>query len=289
MALPCIVFIIIFSYLPLRGWLYALYNYKPGINLWDCEFVGLKHFASLFGNVILRNQMIRVLRNTFAMAGLGILFSPLTVIFAIFLNEMRSGPMRRIVQSLATLPHFISWVIMYSLAFFMLSTNGFVNNIMISLGLFENPVNFMSSSRHIWLTMTAYQQWKGLGWGAIVYLAAIAGIDQELYEASTIDGAGRFQQMWYVTVPGIIPTYFVLLILSFGQLLSIGFEQYFVFQNAINKGFIEVLDLYVYNQGIGSGNISYATAVGIMKSVVAIVLFTFANSLSKTVRGSSIF
>lgn len=289
MALPCIAFIFVFSYLPLRGWLYALYNYKPGIDLWNCEFVGFKHFTSLFGNEILRNQMIRVLRNTFAMAGLGILFSPLTVIFAILLNEMRSSAVRRTVQSLATLPHFISWVIMYSLVFFMLSTNGFVNNLLILLGLREEPVNYLISTKNIWLTMKGYEIWKGLGWGAIVYLAAIAGIDQELYEAATIDGAGRFRRVWHITVPGIVPTYFVLLIIGFGNFLSVGFEQFYVFQNAMNKSHIEVLDLYVYNQGIGGGNISYATAVGILKSVVALVLFTFANSLSKVVRGNSIF
>ena len=289
MALPCIVFIFVFRYLPLRGWLYALYNYKPGLSLFDCEFVGFKHFASLFGNEILRNQMFRVLRNTFAMAGLNILFSPLTMIFAIFLNEMRSNKARRIVQSIATLPHFISWVIMYSLVFFMLSSGGFVNNIMISLGLREEPVNYLISTKNVWITMKLYEVWKGLGWGAIVYLAAITGIDPQLYEAATIDGAGRFRRMWHITVPGVIPTYFVLLILSFGHFLSVGFEQFFVFQNAMNKQFIEVLDLYVYNQGIGGGQISYATAVGILKSLVAIILFTFANSLSKFVRGSSIF
>lgn len=289
MALPCIVFIFIFHYLPLRGWLYAFYNYKPGLDLWDCKFVGFKHFTSLFGNVVLRNQMLRVLRNTFAMAGLNILFSPLPMVFAIFLNEMRSNTTRRVVQSLATLPHFISWVIMYSLVFFMLSSSGFVNNLMISLGLREEPVNYLISNKNIWLTMKGYQIWKGLGWSAIVYLAAISGIDPQLYEAATIDGAGRFRRMWHITVPGIVPTYFVLLVISIGHFLSVGFEQFYVFENAMNKAYIEVLDLYVYNQGIGSGQISYATTVGIMKSIVAITLFAFANSLSRIVRGSSIF
>ena len=289
MALPCIIFIIVFNYLPLRGWIYSLYNYKPGINLFDCEYVGLKNFTSMFGNAVLRNQLIRVLRNTFVMAGLNILFSPLTVIFAIFLNEMRSIKAQRVVQTVATFPHFISWVIMYSLVFFMFSTNGFLNNILISLGLRETPVNYLISTKNVWITMKGYQIWKGLGWGAIVYLAAITGIDPQLYEAATVDGAGRFRKIWHITVPGIIPTYFVLLIISIGHFISVGFEQFYVFENAMNKDFIEVLDLYVYNQGIRGGNISYATAVGIMKSVVSITLFAFANSLSKAVRGSSIF
>jgi putative aldouronate transport system permease protein len=137
--------------------------------------------------------------------------------------------------------------------------------------------------------MEIYGLWKGLGWSAIVYLAAISGIDQELYEAATIDGAGRFQRIWHIKVPGVIPTYFVLLILGIGNILGVGFERYFVFQNAMNKTSIEVLDLYVYNIGFSGGQISYSTAVGMMKSLVSLVLFTFANTFSKIIRGSSIF
>ena len=137
--------------------------------------------------------------------------------------------------------------------------------------------------------MLGYSKWKGLGWGAIVYLAAISGIDQELYEAALIDGAGRLQRIWHITVPGLIETYFVLLIKSFGNFLNTGMEQYYVFQNAMNQDYIQVLDLFVYNQGIKGGQISYATAIGTMKSLIALTLFTFANLLSKKVRGTSVF
>ena len=290
MLLPCLIFVFIFSYLPLWGWSYSFFNYKPGKALLDCEFVGWDHFTRLFGNPVLRRQLIMVLRNTLAMAGLGVLFSPLTPVFAICMSELTNRRYRKIVQTLTTLPHFISWTIMYSLVFFMLNVNtGFINNLLVQTGVLDQPVNFLVSQDHVWLTMQGYGLWKGLGWGAIVYMAAIAGIDQELYEAAMIDGAGRLQRIWYITVPGLVETYFVLLIISFGNFLNTGMEQYYVFQNAVNQDYIQVLDLYVYNQGIKGGQVSYATAIGTMKSLIALVLFTFANILSKKVRGTSVF
>ena len=290
MLLPCLIFVFIFSYLPLWGWSYSFFNYKPGKALLDCEFVGWDHFTRLFGNPVLRRQLIMVLRNTLAMAGLGVLFSPLTPVFAICMSELTNRRYRKIVQTLTTLPHFISWTIMYSLVFFMLNVNtGFINNLLVQTGVLDQPVNFLVSQDHVWLTMQGYGLWKGLGCGAIVYMAAIAGIDQELYEAAMIDGAGRLQRIWYITVPGLVETYFVLLIISFGNFLNTGMEQYYVFQNAMNQDYIQVLDLYVYNQGIKGGQVSYATAIGTMKSLIALVLFTFANILSKKVRGTSVF
>lgn len=290
MLLPCLIFVFIFSYLPLWGWSYSFFNYKPGKALLDCEFVGWDHFTRLFGNPVLRRQLIMVLRNTLAMAGLGVLFSPLTPVFAICMSELTNRRYRKIVQTLTTLPHFISWTIMYSLVFFMLNVNtGFINNLLVQTGVLDQPVNFLVSQDHVWLTMQGYGLWKGLGWGAIVYMAAIAGIDQELYEAAMIDGAGRLQRIWYITVPGLVETYFVLLIISFGNFLNTGMEQYYMFQNAMNQDYIQVLDLYVYNQGIKGGQVSYATAIGTMKSLIALVLFTFANILSKKVRGTSVF
>lgn len=290
MLLPCLIFVFIFSYLPLWGWSYSFFNYKPSKALLDCEFVGWDHFTRLFGNPVLRRQLIMVLRNTLAMAGLGVLFSPLTPVFAICMSELTNRRYRKIVQTLTTLPHFISWTIMYSLVFFMLNVNtGFINNLLVQTGVLDQPVNFLVSQDHVWLTMQGYGLWKGLGWGAIVYMAAIAGIDQELYEAAMIDGAGRLQRIWYITVPGLVETYFVLLIISFGNFLNTGMEQYYVFQNAMNQDYIQVLDLYVYNQGIKGGQVSYATAIGTMKSLIALVLFTFANILSKKVRGTSVF
>ena len=168
MLLPCLIFVFIFSYLPLWGWSYSFFNYKPGKALLDCEFVGWDHFTRLFGNPVLRRQLIMVLRNTLAMAGLGVLFSPLTPVFAICMSELTNRRYRKIVQTLTTLPHFISWTIMYSLVFFMLNVNtGFINNLLVQTGVLDQPVNFLVSQDHVWLTMQGYGLWKGLGWGAI--------------------------------------------------------------------------------------------------------------------------
>lgn len=287
--LPCVIFVFIFSYLPLKGWIHAFTNYRPGWKWESVDFVGLQNFTALFGNPIMRKHIARVMINTIGMGLLGILFSPLPVIFAIFLNEISSTKFRKTVQSLTTLPNFVSWVVMFSIVFFTLSNNGLVNNALMNLGAIDKPINFMASDKHVWLTMQGYGLWKGLGWSAIVYLAAIAGIDQQLYEAASIDGAGRYAKMWYITVPGLFSTYFVLLIMGIGNFLNTGMEQFYIFQNPINKEAIEVLDLYVYNMGIGSGNIPLATAVGIMKSGVALILLTSANWISKKLRGTSVF
>lgn len=290
LLLPCLLIVFIFNYLPLWGWAYAFFQYKPGKSLFNSDFVGLKNFTVLFSNPVMFKRLLEVLRNTFAIHGIGYLFSPLPAIFAIFLNEMHWARVRRTIQTLTTLPHFISWVIMYSLAFAMLAVDGgFVNNVLLSSGIIGKPIDFLGSKNHVWIVQNLYQQWKGLGWGAIIYLAAISGIDSEIYEASMIDGAGRMSRIWHITIPHLIPTYFVLLIIGIGNFLNTGMEQYMIFGNAMNKPYIEVLDLYVYNLGIGSGLISYATAVGVMKSIVALVLLSAANTLSKKVRGESVF
>lgn len=288
-AAPMILIVFIFSYLPLWGWSFAFFQYKPGKSVWDCNFVGWDNFTALFGNVVMRRNLFRVLKNTFGIHLLGYLFSPLPMIFAVFLSEMHSKRFQKFVQSVTTLPNFVGWVIIYSLVNSFLSTGGLVNNLLTQWGWLEKPINFMTSSDHVWIRMVLLQQWKGLGWSTIVYFAAIAGIDQEMYEAAMVDGASRLQRIWYISVPMLIPTYFVLLVMSIGNFLNTGVDQFLAFGNALNKENIEVLDLYVYNLGIGSGQISFSIAVGIMKSAVALVLFGMANTASKKIRGTSVF
>ncbi|WP_342663422.1 ABC transporter permease [Paenibacillus harenae] len=289
MAVPFLALVFLFSYLPLYGWMYAFYNFRPGIPLAQTDFVGLQWFKSIFSNPTQTGEVLRVMRNTVAMSSLNIAASVLPVIFAIFLSEMRSARFKKSVQILTTLPNFISWVLVYSFAFMLFSVdNGLVNQILMNLGFIDRGINFLASDSHTWLRMASWDLWKGLGWGAILYMAAIAGIDQELYEAARVDGAGRFRSIWHITVPGIMPTYFVLLLLTIANFINNGIEQYFVFQNAINKSNIEVLDLYVYNTGLIGSNFSFATAVSMLKSVISVALLFFANSLSKIVRGESI-
>ncbi|CQR55038.1 ABC transporter permease [Paenibacillus riograndensis] len=290
MALPFLVLAFLFSYLPLYGWIYAFYDYRPGIPLSASEFMGLDWFTSMISNEIQRQEVLRVLRNTFAISSLNIATSVLPVIFAVFLVELRSTRFKKIVQTLTTLPNFISWVLVYSFAFMLFSVdNGFLNNLLLDLGWISTPMNILASDNHTWMAMTLWSIWKGLGWGAIMYIAAITGIDQEIYEAARVDGAGRFRLMWHVTVPGIMPTFFVLLLLSIGNFINNGMEQFYVFQNAMNTNHIEVLDLYVYNIGMTNSNFGFATAVSMLKSLVSLFLLFVANTMSKVIRGDSIF
>ncbi|MEK4250640.1 ABC transporter permease [Paenibacillus sp. FSL W7-1287] len=288
-AAPFLVLVLIFSYFPLYGWTYAFFNYRVGFPLFETEFVGFKWFTSIISNEYQVQEVVRVMKNTFVISTLGLLTSVFPVIFAIFLVEIRTNWYKRLVQTLTTLPNFISWVLVYAIAFMLFSVDsGIINKLMISLGLQSQPVNYLASSEHIWLKMTLWSLWKGLGWSAILYIAAITSIDQELYDAAKVDGAGRFRLMWHITLPGVMSTFFVLLLLSIANFINNGLEQYFVFQNSLNKDTIEVLDLYVYNTGLVGYNFSFATAVSMLKSLVSIFLLFVANQLSKWVRGESI-
>lgn len=289
MTVPFLVAVFVFSYLPLYGWSYAFFDYHAGMKLRDCTFVGFKFFRAMVENPISRGEILRVLQNTFGISFLNILVSPLPVIFAIFLMEMKRKRMRSLIQTLTTLPNFISWVLVYSLAWAMFSVeDGFINRLLMATHLIDTEINFLVSSEHVWVTMLAYSLWKTLGWSAIMYIAAITSIDSEQYEAAMVDGANRFQCMWHITVPGVLPTYFVLLLLTIASFINNGMEQYYLFENPMNKGSIEVLDLYVYNMGMVGQNISYSTAVGVLKSLVSVSLLFFANGLSKVIRKESI-
>ncbi len=292
MMLPFLVAVLLFAYLPLSGWRYAFYNYKLGLPMDQQEYVGFKWFTTLFQSTAQQAEIGRVMRNTFAMSGIGLATSWLPVAFAIFLTEIRTRWFKKFVQIFTTLPNFISWVLVFSFALTIFSLDtGIVNKVLLKLKFIQEPIAYLNSGEHIWLKMWLWNTWKGLGWGAIMYLAAIAGIDQELYEAAKVDGAGRWRQIYHITIPGLLPTFFVLLLLSVSNVVNNGMEQYLVFQNAMNKSTIEVLDLYVFNISLGtrsSTTISMATAIGILKSLVSIALLFMANSLSKLVRGESI-
>lgn len=288
MILPFMVLIFLFSYFPLHGWIYALYDYKAPLKLSQCEFVGLKWFRTLFTNPTQVSQLIQVLKNTFAMSLLGIATSFLPVLFAVYLNEIKCKPFKNIVQTLTTLPNFISWTLVYSVAFCLFSTTGMFNTVLMNAHIISTPLKILDSGSHVYLKMLAWSTWKGLGWSAIMYLASLAGIDQELYEAARVDGANRHQIIWNITIPQLMPTYFVMLMLSIANFLNNGMDQYFVFMNSFNKKWIQVLDLYVYNIGMTGGSMSLGTAIGIMKSLVSVALLFIVNTLSKKIRGESI-
>ena len=222
------------------------------------------------------------------MSLLGIATSMLPLFFVILFNEIKCKWFKTMVQTLTTLPNFISWVMVYSVAFCLFSNTGMVNTLLQNLGWISEPIKFLDSDSHTWLTMLLWNTWKGLGWGAIMYLASITGIDQEQYEAARVDGANRFQLMRHITFPALLPTYFVMLMLSVANFLNNGMDQYFVFQNSFNKAHIQVLDLYVYNIGMTGSSLSLATAISMLKSVVSVVLLFVVNFVSKKTRGESI-
>lgn len=292
MMLPFLVSVFLFSYLPLYGWSYAFFNYKFGTPMSEQEFVGFKWFTELITNQGHRDNIIRVMKNTFGMSGLGLVTSWMPMVFAIFLNEITNTRFKKFVQIFTTLPNFISWALVFSFAMAMFAMDtGIFSKFMLGIGAIDQPVAWLNSSEHIWLKMWAWGTWKGLGWGAIMYLAAISGIDQELYEAAQVDGAGRWAKIRYITLPGLLPTFFVLLMLNISNILNNGMEQYLAFQNSMNKNTIEVLDLYVYNITIASGGTtlySFATAIGILKTIVSVTLLFSANFVSKKLRGESI-
>lgn len=288
LIVPFLLFSILFSYLPLFGWVYAFFDYQPPLPLSESEFVGFQWFTMLVQNPTQLAQIGQVLANTFAMSALGILTSFLPLFFAIALNEIRAKWFRNIVQTLTTLPNFISWVLVYAIAFAMFSSTGMFNELLQNLHIISEPIQFLDSDSHTWLKMLLWGTWKGLGWGSILYLAGIAGIDQELYEAAQVDGANRLQQIIHVTIPQLMPTFFVLLMLSVSNFLNNGMDQYYVFSNAFNMKHIQVLDLYVYNIGLGGGSLSLATAISMLKSLVSVVLLIAVNALSKRTRGESI-
>ena len=286
--LPFLLLCFAFSYFPLHGWIYSFYDYKTPLKLSQCNFMGLRWFKMIFGNPAQVRQLFIVMRNTFAMSFLNIATSVLPLFFAVFLNEIKCKWFRKMVQTLTTIPNFISWVLVYAVAFCLFSNTGMVNTVLQNLGVILKPIKFLDSDSHTYIAMLLWSTWKGLGWGAIMYLASIAGIDQEMYEAARVDGAGRFQLMRYITLPELMPTYFVMLMLSVANFLNNGMDQYFVFQNAFNKAHIQVLDLYVYNIGMTGSSLSLATAISMLKSLISVTLLMAVNGISKKIRGVSL-
>ncbi|MGP1403509.1 MAG: ABC transporter permease [Catonella sp.] len=283
-ALPFMIIVLLFNYVPIFGWIYAFFDYVPGVKLNDSEFVGLEYFKLIFTDA----NVWRSLTNTFIFAILGILFSPLPMFFAILLNEVKNGPVRKIVQTFTTLPNFISWVIIFSLAFTLFSSDGLITTMLLKIGIGTDGQNLLGDGKAVYIFQSLLGLWKGLGWSSIIYLAAIAGIDQEQYEAARVDGAGYFRCAIHITMPAMIGTFVVLFILNIGNFLNTGYEQYLLFKNSMTADNIEVLDLYAYRIGLENMDYSYGVAISIIKSVVSVILVTFANLVAKKARGSAV-
>ena len=285
LALPAIIYILVFCYKPMYGIVIAFKNFTFRGGIWGSKWVGLYHFKRLFASY----WFPIILRNTLTLSLLSILITfPVPIVLALMVNEVSNARVKKLFQTVSYAPHFISTVVMCGMVIlFLKPTSGLINNFLAALG--QERVYFMQNPAYFKWIYVLSDVWQNTGWNAIIYFSALAGIDPSLYEAAMVDGAGRMQRIWHITLPNLIPTFFVLLIISIGNFLNTGIDQYMAFGNALNKQYIEVLDLYTYNLGIGSGQISFGVAVGIMKSVVALVLFTMANTASKKVRGTSVF
>lgn len=287
MVIPVIVWLVIFCYVPMAFTAIAFQDYNLIEGLAGSQWVGLKHFRALLTD----SSFLRVMGNTFGINLLGLAVGfPAPIVFALLLNELTSRRFTRLVQTATYIPYFFSWAVFGGLVINFLSpSTGFLNDFLLRIGVIGEKINFMANPDAFWGIAMLSSLVKNLGYSAIIYIAAIAGVDPSLFEAARIDGAGRFKVIWYVTLPCISGTVVIMLIFSIAGILNTGIEQILVMQNIMNLARSETLDTYVYKIGMQQMNFSYATAVGLFKSVVAVVLLTAANMTSKKISGKGLF
>ena len=275
MFFPVLAFYILFKYVPMYGVVIAFKDFKFTQGILGSAWVGLKHFTKLFQSA----DFYLFLRNTLVLNLYSIIFVfPVPIILAIFINDLPGKLFKKGVQSSLYIPHFMSWVVLGGILATMLSPRtGIVNHLLKMAGLV--PIFFMADSKW-WIAVYIFSSiWQGAGWGTIIYLAAITGIDSELYEAAKIDGAGKFRQIWHVTIPGIRSTIAIMLILRVGQMMDVGFEQIYALQNEAVRNVSEVISTYVYRIGITGGQYSYTAAIGLFQSVISLILVVSTNKI----------
>lgn len=285
LLLPGLLYFAIFKYAPMWGIVIAFQDYSPYLGVMGSKWVGFENFIDFFKNP----DFFRLLRNTFILAALDLVFFfPAPIILALLLNELRINSYKRTIQTFIYVPHFMSWVIIASITYIFFTTSGGVVNEIVSY-FYGKEINFLSSPDWFRPLIMGQIIWKESGWGTVIFLAALASVDKEQYEAAIVDGAGRMRRLWHVTLPAVRSTIVVLLILRLGNFLDTGFQQIFLMTNALNRSVADVFDTYVYFVGITQGAYSYSTAVGLFKSVVGIVLVLGANKLAKKFGQDGIF
>ncbi|MDR1971328.1 MAG: ABC transporter permease subunit [Treponema sp.] len=282
--------LIVFSYIPMYGIIIAFKSYKVSSGIagfFTSRWVGLKWFKEFLTDY----RFGLIFRNTLVISALKIFISfPVPIIFALMLNEMRQPLVKRFVQTASYLPHFISWVIVVGLCqTFFGTVNGLLSNLMVEWGLVDKPIPLLTDPRYYWPLAVLTEVWKSAGWNAIIYIAAISGIDAALYEAAQIDGTSRLQRMWYITLPGIKGVIVIMFILSLGGLINGNLEQAKLLSNNFNRSTSEIINLYVLNVGLGDFRFDYAAAVGLMQSVISAVLVFSSNWFSRRFVGASIY
>jgi putative aldouronate transport system permease protein len=277
LLLPGVAYFALFRYGPMYGAQIAFKDYVPFLGIGGSEWVGFEHFTDFFANP----DFPRLLTNTLILALLSLVVAfPLTIVMALLLNELRLNVLKRTVQTLVYIPHFLSWTVVASLTYLLFAVD-IGPMFQLLNGLFGTDVNFLTYPAWFRPLIVLQDIWKNTGWGTIIFLAALATVDQEQYEAAIIDGAGRFRRVWHVTLPGIRGTVIVMLVLQMGQILNTGFEQIYLMSNPLNRQVADVFDTYVYFIGIAEGAFSYSTAVGLFKAAVGVVLIVGANWIAK--------
>ena len=280
MSVPMLLYVLLFNYAPLWGWLTAFQDYQPKKGLMGSKWVGLENFEFLFG----REDFLLSIRNTLAMSLINLVFGTVSaVLLAVLLNEVRNRSFKRTVQTVTYLPHFLSMVIVVGMAQNIFASNGAVNDLLLSLGLVKEPVFFLGKGEYFWWLVGIINVWKEVGWNTIIYIAAMTSIDPSLYEAAAIDGAGRFKRILHVTLPGIKSTFMVLLIMNIGHLMEAGFEIQYLMRNGMVMKFSDTIDVFalVYSFGTSRPHYAWGTAAGMFKSVVGIILLFGANKIAQ--------
>ncbi|GLX69804.1 ABC transporter permease [Paenibacillus glycanilyticus] len=286
MVIPGIVWMLIFCYIPMFWLIIAFMDYSIAKPLFESPFIGLKYFEEFATD----DRFWRSIRNTLGMSSIKLVLGfAIPIVFALLLNEIRSLRFKRTVQTISYLPHFIAWTIFGGIMLNWLGEGGVINQLMMGLGLQDRDILFNSEPKYFWWITFFSDVLKETGWSAIIYIAAIAGIDPALYEAAELDGANRWQRMWHITVQSIRPTIAILFILAVAGILGSNFDQIFMLKNNMNLQMAESLDLYIYNMGLVSGRHSFSTAVLFARSIVALILLFMANYASKKLSGDGIF
>jgi len=278
LLLPGLLYFVIYRYLPMAGIGIAFQDYSPFLGFDRSPWVGMKHFQNLFNSP----DVLQAIWNTLVISFLQIIFAfPAPIVLALMLNELRNQTYKRVVQSVVYLPHFLSWVVVVGIVVIFFRNDGIINDILRVYFGVEQPIRFLTDPGFFRPFIVAEVIWKEVGWGTIIFLAALAGVDPHLYEAARIDGASRWQQMWHVTLPAIRSTIVILFILRLGSVLDTGFEQIWLQLNAFNMEVGNVLDTYVYYKGIQQSDYSFSTAVGLFKGLVGLVLVMAANRIAQ--------
>lgn len=287
MSVPFIALLILFSYVPLWGWIMAFQQYSPGKGVFGSKFVGFHQFMQLFQD----GTFFKVLRNTLAMSLMSLVTGFFgSIILALLLNEVRARFFKRTIQTITYIPHFVSWVVIANIVLVTLSpSGGIVNELLLKWGFVKEPISFMAKGEWFWVIHTLAGLWKELGWSTIIYLAVLVGLNSETYEAAEVDGASRFQKMMHISIPGLMPTAVMLLILNTGNLVAGGYESQMLLGNSLVLDYSQVLDLYALDYSFGIGEYSYGVAISMFKSVISILLVLGVNKIAKKFGQSHVF